>query len=110
MATDPVEQPWNCGAKTRKGTPCEQRAGHGTKHPGIGRCSKHGGSSPNAEVSGQVTLARREAQVMGQPLDMEPHTAILECIKIAAGEVQYASERIAELDRRRGCRPGLRQP
>jgi hypothetical protein len=35
---------------------------------------------------------------MGIPLDVEPHEAILECIRIAAGEVQYASERIAELD------------
>lgn len=35
---------------------------------------------------------------MGIPLDIEPHNAILECIRIAAGEVQYASERIAELD------------
>lgn len=35
---------------------------------------------------------------MGVPLDVEPHEALLECIRIAAGEVQYASMRIAELD------------
>ncbi len=35
---------------------------------------------------------------MGVPLDIEPHDAILQCIKIAAGEVQYASEQIAKLD------------
>lgn len=35
---------------------------------------------------------------MGVPLDIEPHNAILECIRIAAGEVQYASEQIAALD------------
>lgn len=87
-----------CGAKTRKGTPCEQRAGHGTNHAGEGRCSKHGGSSPKAEVAGQVLLARREAAVMGIALDIEPHNAILECIRIAAGEVQYSSEQIAKLD------------
>lgn len=92
---DPIEL---CRAKTRKGTPCEHEAGWGTDHVGVGRCTLHGGSSPQAEVSGQVMLARREAAVMGVPLDIEPHRAILECIRIAAGEVQYASERIAELD------------
>jgi hypothetical protein len=90
--------PMLCGAKTRKGTPCQKGAGWGTKHSGTGRCKLHGGSSPQAELSGQVFLARREAVVMGVPLDIEPHNAILECIRIAAGEVQYASDRIAELE------------
>lgn len=35
---------------------------------------------------------------MGIPTDLEPHEALLECIRIAAGEVRYASDRIAELD------------
>lgn len=35
---------------------------------------------------------------MGRPLDIEPGEALLQCIRIAAGEVQYASDRIAELD------------
>jgi hypothetical protein len=103
MATETIDG--DCGAKTRKGTPCRQRAGHGTNHPGIGRCSRHGGASPNAEVAGQVFLARREAAVMGRPLDIEPHEAILECIRIAAGEVQYASERIAELEPEQAVAP-----
>lgn len=87
-----------CGAKTRKGTPCKLPAGHGTNHAGIGRCRRHGGASPQAELSGVIQLARREAVVMGRPLDIDPHEAILECIRISAGEVQYASERIAELE------------
>jgi hypothetical protein len=44
-----------------------------------------------------VQLARREQQIMGAPLSIEPQDAILECIAISAGEVAYASERIAEL-------------
>lgn len=96
MATEATEF---CERLTKKGKgpPCQQRAGHGTNHPGVGACSKHGGSSPNAEVAGQVFLARREAVVMGSPLSVEPHEAILECIRIAAGEVRYASDRIADL-------------
>lgn len=34
---------------------------------------------------------------MGEELPIEPHEAILKCIRIANGEVVYASERIAEL-------------
>lgn len=97
---DPVTKPnpvTLCGAKNRAGKPCRLQAGHGTKHPGVGRCRRHGGSSPQAELGGQVILARREAAVMGTPLPVEPHEAILECIRIAAGEVAYASERISEL-------------
>jgi hypothetical protein len=102
---DPKRTPGLCGAKTKAGTPCKKRAGHGTEHVGEGRCRLHGGASPRAELAGQVTLARREAAVMGVPLDIEPHNAILECIRIAAGEVQYASERIAELDQAEAVGP-----
>ncbi len=35
---------------------------------------------------------------MGAPLSIEPQDAILECIRISAGEVAYASERISELE------------
>lgn len=35
---------------------------------------------------------------MGMPLPVEPQDAILECIRIAAGEVAYASERIRDLE------------
>lgn len=87
-----------CRAETKqRGTPCEKPAGWGTSHVGIGRCRLHGGASPNAEMAGQVWLARREAMVMGVPIDIEPHNAILECIRIAAGEVHYATERIADI-------------
>lgn len=34
-----------CGAKTRAGTPCQQKAGWGTDHVGKGRCKLHGGKS-----------------------------------------------------------------
>lgn len=37
-----------CGAKTREGTPCKQRAGWGTDHVGEGRCKLHGGKSTGA--------------------------------------------------------------
>jgi hypothetical protein len=87
-----------CGRKTRQGKPCDRAAGWGTSHHGEGACAHHGGASPQAEVAGLVQLARREQMVMGAPLSIEPQDAILQCIAISAGEVAYASERIAELE------------
>lgn len=92
------KEPARCAAKTRKGTPCAHEAGWGTQHVGVGRCKLHGGAEPHAQVNGMVELARREQAVMGAPLSIEPHEAILECIRISAGEVAYASERIAGLE------------
>lgn len=88
----------HCGANTQKGTPCSNRKGARTSHKGEGRCWKHGGASPQAEFAGQLVIARREAQVMGLPLDIDPIEAMLQLIKIAAGEVRYCSERVAELE------------
>lgn len=102
MSADPVtvSDPMtvSCGAKTSSGGSCQQQAGWGTDHIGVGRCKLHGGASPQAQLSGVVALARRESVAMGRPLDVHPHEAIIECIRIAAGEVYYASERIAELE------------
>jgi hypothetical protein len=97
-AADP-KAPAYCGATKKSGDGhCKRPQGWGTNHPGVGRCKLHGGASPQAEVTGVVQLARREAVVMGAPIDnLTPEVALLECIRIAGGEVAYASERIAEL-------------
>lgn len=58
-----------CGAKTRAGTPCQQRAGWGTNHVGSGRCKLHGGKStgaPSEKMKGNknsVTTGERESIV-----------------------------------------------
>lgn len=98
-----------CGAKTRKGTPCRHEAGWDTQHLGVGKCKLHGGAEAHAQVNGMVLLARREQQVMGIPLSIEPQDAILECIRITAGEVAYASERIAALDADQAVGPVMTQ-
>lgn len=82
-----------CGAKTRSGGKCGRPKGWGTDHPGHGHCKFHGGSTP----SGVKHAAKETALVMGAAMDMDPHEALLWCVRIAAGEVQYASERVAEL-------------
>jgi hypothetical protein len=35
--------------------------------------------------------------VMGLPVDIEPHEALLQCVRIAAGEVAYCNSRIGAL-------------
>jgi hypothetical protein len=86
-----------CTGRTKARKRCKRPALNGTK-----RCASHPDprAKPVAELvadDGLVRLASREASVMGSPLEISPQDAILECIRIAAGEVAYASERIAEL-------------
>ena len=45
-----------CGAKTRTGTKCQYPAGHGTDHPGTGKCRLHGGASKGPPKGSQNAL------------------------------------------------------
>jgi hypothetical protein len=83
-----------CNAKKKDGNRCQHAAGHGTDHPGLGRCKYHGGSLPNGHKAAVVERAR----LMGAPIDMNPVEAIIWSIRITAGEVKWLSEKIAELD------------
>lgn len=49
-----------CGAKTRRGTPCELPAGWGTDHAGEGRCKHHGGSGGRPPTHGLYSKTARE--------------------------------------------------
>ena len=46
----PHEGYLRCGAKTRAGTPCQQKAGWGTEHVGSGKCKLHGGKTTGAPI------------------------------------------------------------
>ncbi len=48
-----------CGAKNRRGLPCQLQAGWGTDHLGQGRCRKHGGNA-GAPVGNQNALRTGE--------------------------------------------------
>lgn len=82
-----------CGAKSRSGGRCKLGAGHGTDHVGSGKCKFHGGSSPN----GKIAAAKEAAQTLAIELDMEPHDALLWCVRSAAGQVQFLSYKVAAL-------------
>lgn len=83
-----------CDANTRSGGKCGKPAGWGTSHNGIGCCKLHGGSTPGQEKHAAMQFGR----IMGEELDVEPHEALLQCVRIAAGEVAYASSKVAELE------------
>lgn len=90
-----------CGAKRRSGALCRRPAGWGTDHAGEGRCKLHGGSTPTHGIGAARKAARRRMEasgvVMGLPMDLSPEEALTTCVRIAAGEVAYASARVAEL-------------
>jgi hypothetical protein len=86
-----------CGAKKRGGGKCTLAAGWGTNHPGIGSCKLHGGSVPN-----HVKAAARDEYrtLFGKPAEINPVEAILKCIAIRNGEINWLSERMANLQER----------
>ena len=69
-----------CGAKASKG-PCKRVAGAGTDHLGVGRCSRHGGSTITHRQGAKAELVRREASKIlraeGYEPDFEPVEELL---------------------------------
>jgi hypothetical protein len=63
-----------CGAKTRSGKPCRKPAGHGTDHPGEGRCKLHGGVGQKPSTRYQLTNASPTLQeaIAQQRSDPDP--------------------------------------
>jgi hypothetical protein len=88
--TDPVL----CGARKKRGGLCGRPAGWGTEHVGYGSCKLHGGCTPGAVAA----AAKAQARHLAVELEMEPHDALLWCVRVAAGEVAYATRRIQELE------------
>jgi hypothetical protein len=75
-----------CGATTRGGTPCTQKAGWGTDHVGVGRCKLHGGATPikhgrysltHRETIGHLIQEHRESP---DPLDTTEEIAVLRAL------------------------------
>lgn len=88
-----------CGAKRRgkgKGSVCQKPAGWGTSHVGFGKCRFHGGSMPTHIAA---AAKNRAIQFMGAPKDISPLDAIIWCIKITAGEVEWLSLEIEKVSR-----------
>ncbi|MVN86829.1 hypothetical protein GO986_08640 [Deinococcus sp. HMF7620] len=63
-----------CGAKTRSGKPCKKPAGHGTNHPGEGKCKNHGGVGQKPTTRYQLVNASPTLQqaIQDQQADPDP--------------------------------------
>ena len=82
-----------CGARRRDGGRCTQPAGAGTQHLGFGTCKFHGG---NMQVHMKKEI-KRQAVIMGAPKEINPLDAIIWCIQITAGEIEWMNGQIAKL-------------
>ena len=84
-----------CGALKRDGKHCTMHAGWGTNHTGIGPCRFHGGMAPNVNKS----IIKGQAILMGAPKEINPLDALIWCIKITAGEVEFCTHQMEMLEK-----------
>jgi hypothetical protein len=85
-----------CGGKLHGGREgvCQRPAGWGTTHPGLGKCRNHGGSVATHAAS----AARHQAvEFMGAPKDINPMDAIIWCIRVTAGEVEWLGNELVKI-------------
>lgn len=98
-----------CGAKTRRGTPCQRQAGWGTEST-FGRCAWHGGASPNGRVHAARQEGRAAAARLGIALETDPGEALLACVHLDAGEVAFLQERAQLIEEGEEFRKGDLHP
>lgn len=91
-----------CGAKKTNGEgTCTQLAGHGTDHPGYGRCTNHGGSTEAGKISAakhaiqERINTRRMAD--GKKVEVAPGVVMMEEISRSAGAVAYFDEIVNQI-------------
>jgi hypothetical protein len=70
-------------------------AGLGTPHPGTGYCRFHGGNLPTQRKN---AIVQEAVKFMGAPKEINPLDAIIWCIQLTAGEVEWLGEQIALID------------
>lgn len=87
-----------CGAskKNNRGK-CRAFAGQGTQHLGLGRCKYHGGATPAHNRSAVVAQAKQEMVMLGAPIDVEPHQALMGVLRATAGHVQWLAREVQRL-------------
>lgn len=89
-----------CGAQLAKqpvGVTCKRVAGAGTKHLGVGCCSRHGGNTESHEKAAAVEIARRECTTLGLPIETTPADALMEEVWEACGNVEFYRHLVQQL-------------
>jgi len=83
-----------CAAKTKSGRPCRHPKGFRTDHPGVGRCYRRGGASPN----GNKAAVREQMASLATEVDIEPQEVLLNAIRRDWGAVQWCGNIIGQLE------------
>lgn len=78
---------------------CTRPAGWGTTHPGVGRCKRHGGSTPTHTRAARRELARRAVVAYGLPQDIPTDVALLEEVARSVGHVQALAAMVEQIPR-----------
>lgn len=90
-----------CGAPNRRGKRCHQAAGHGTDHPGFGRCKFHLGATKSAGVAAARAEAEQYVENMRKLGQVEEGVsaddALLREVSRAEKAVEYFDEQVAQL-------------
>lgn len=87
-----------CTATNRQGGRCKRWAIRGGTV-----CAMHGGKIPNVKAAAERRLAEREAllalEAFGIPIEVDPHTALLQELHRTAGAVAWVGAIVAGLSR-----------
>lgn len=90
-----VEFAQRCNATNREGNPCQRSAELGTDV-----CHYHGGKAPQtlnvAQKRQQEEKLARAAALLGLPIEIDPHTALVEELRRAAGNVAWLQGQVEE--------------
>jgi hypothetical protein len=93
--TDHVNVIELCNATNRNGEPCKRLAEHGTPV-----CHFHGAKAPQVANKGQQKQAQekaaRAAQLLGIPIEVDPHSALLDELHRTAGLVAWLAQQVEQ--------------
>jgi hypothetical protein len=85
------------GGVKKDGSPCDRPAGWGTDHQGIGRCKLHFGNTAQDKRKAEVEVARRECEMLGIPVEVDPGEALIRELWEAKGNVAFYRHLVQQL-------------
>lgn len=77
---------------------CRRGAGQNTDHEGVGLCSEHGGHRGKGRIVGTWLMANAYAQ----ELNVTPWEALLQQVRMLAGQVAFLQEKVNRCEREFG--------
>lgn len=89
----------HCGVSRgkRSGKPCLRSKGSGTNHLGFGPCKYHLGNTRAHMTRAARFMAQAQLTKLGQPIEKDPQTALLELVWEAAGNVAFLRQEVGKL-------------